>query len=244
MKNCLVKNELISIDEGRMQKTIQLGQEYMETHVPSRTSPLRLLTEQIKYLSPLLWIVQFAALLLVFSAVFQGGLNAENTRNIFFQTAPIIALLAVPEFLKDIHFNMSELERSCKNRIGTILLLRLAAVGGINLITLALLSGILAAACDSSFLQLLLSVVVSYNLTALLSLFLVSLLKLKTRIGALAVSFAACAAVITVSVKTSIVHYMNLAVLLLLFIVTFSLLAAQIAQILSNSRKGDDLAWN
>lgn len=227
-----------------MQKTIQLGQEYMRTHIPNRTSPLRLLAEQIRYLSPLLWAVQFAALLLVSAAVFQGELNTGNTQNLLFQAAPIIALLAVPEFLKDIHFSMSELERSCKNRIGVVLLLRLAAVGGINLITLAFLSGILAAACHGSFFQLLLSVVVSYNLTALLSLFLVSLLKLKTRAGALAVSFAACAAVITVSIKASVIHYLNLAVLFLLFIVTFSLLAAQIAQILSNSRKGDDLAWN
>lgn len=244
MKKYPVNNEFVTVDERRLQKTIQLGQEYMQTHVPSRTSPLRLLTEQIKYLSPLLWVVQFAALLLVSSAVFQRELNAENTRNILFQTAPVIALLAVPEFLKDIHFNMSELERSCKNRAGTVLLLRLAAVGGINLITLALLSGILASACDVSFLQLLLSVVVSYNFTVILSLFFVSLLKLKTRAGALTVSIAACAAIITVSVKTSVVQYMNFAVLLLLFMFTVLVLAAQIAQILSDSRKGENLAWN
>lgn len=223
----------------RIDTVISLGQHYMDTHTPHRTSLFYLFKEQIKYLSPLLWLFQLSAIILITAFAFSQADNSENVCNLLFQIAPLISVMAVPELIKDVLCNMSELEKSCKNSGSTILILRLIAVGLINVLAIALISGVLAGAYNLNYLVILLYAFVPYNFANIISLFLIRVIKINTRSGALAVSFISAAVLIALPVQTQIISVLNVVTLSVSFLISLIILTIQVLQVLKTYLKGE-----
>jgi len=137
--DCILDRDYVpEINENSIDIVVSIGQRYMETHTPRKTPLLSLFTEQIKYISPLLWFCQFIAIILISALIALQTDYVNNVRSVLLQVTPLISVMAVPELIKDTLYNMTELEYSCKNRGGTILIMRLVAVGLINIEVLVL----------------------------------------------------------------------------------------------------------
>jgi len=230
--------------EEQIAVAVRAGQEYMQTHIPKRNSLLRLFVEQVKYLSPLLWVVQLLAIFLVCGTVFTTQQETDRMQEALFRISPLLSVLAVPELLKDVHFQMSELEASCKNRGSTVLLLRLLAVGMGNTAALLLLAGITAGASGQGFWVLLLLAVTPYNAATVLGLFLVRVFGLKTRASTLAVSLVSFVAVTLLPGKLVVASQIPTTVLAVAWGITLALLSLQAVQLWKDTRKGAENSWN
>lgn len=226
-------------NKDHIDTVIFLGQHYMDTHTPQRTSLFYLFKEQLKYLSPSLWLFQLAAIILITAFAFSQADNSENVCNLLFQIAPLISVMVVPELIKDVLCNMSELENSCKNSGSTILILRLIAVGLINVLVIVLISGVLAGAYNLNYLVVLLYAFVPYNFANIISLFLIRVIKINTRSGALAVSFISAAVLIALPVQTQIISVLNVVTLSVSFLISLTVLTIQVLQILKKYLKGE-----
>ena len=229
-------------DENRIKQTIIIGQRYIEKNIPAKTPLLRLFSEQVKYISPPLWATQFLALVIILAFSFSIEPNLLMAQSILFQISPLAALIAVPELTKDSLYNMSELESSCKNSGSIVLLMRLIAIGGINIIILLLLACTLAATWGYSLFSLIMYVLVPYNCVNIVCLGFMQLLKIKGRNPALAVSLLSAAVIFTLP-TTMVVANISAFLMAAIFIVTTVVLAAQILM-LFRSAKGGDITWN
>ncbi len=231
-------------NESRIKQTIALGQEYMQRHIPEKTPFLSLFHEQVKYISPFLWITQFAALIIILSATMGGEPNVLTAQNMLFQLAPLSALFAVPELMKGSLYNMSELESSCKNSGSVILLMRLIAVGCINMATLLLFTGIMTGTWQQSFFSLILYAVVPYNLVNVICLALILMLKIRGSNAALTVSVLSAAIVFTLPMGVISLGDISNMTMLAAFIGTAALLYFQMVQVLKSMPAGGHIAWN
>ena len=227
-------------DVKQIEQTIAEGQDYMAWHIPEKTPVFRLFREQLKYISPLLWAAQFAALVIAALSATGSEPNLNMAQTILLGVAPLTALLAVPELIKDVLCDMSELENSCKNSGSMVLLLRLIAVGSINISVLSLLAGIFAATWNFGFFSLLLYGAVPFNCVNIISLGAIRLLKIKGRSAALAVSLLSA---VTVFMLPSAV-VLNDFILAISFAATTIILSVQIYKTLQGAEKGGHFAWN
>lgn len=240
----LFPNENIPrIDENRIEQTVLMGQDYIERNVHERTPILSLFYEQVKYISPLLWVTQFFALIIVFSLAVAGEPNLYTAQNILFQIAPLTALLAVPELIKDSLYNMTELERSCKNSGSVILLMRLIAVGCINIITLSLFVCIFAGIWDCNFFSLILYALVPYNCVNVISLGVIHLFKIKGRSAARTVSLLSAVILFVLPIAGAIAS-ISVLTMLSVFIGTTVVLTVQIIKVFRAVPTGGFIAWN
>ena len=231
-------------DDNKIQQTIRLGQNYMGRNIPQKTPLFYLFLEQIKYLSPILWATQFLALIVIVFIAANGELNLSMAQSILFQVAPLTALFAVPELVKDVLFSMSELEKSCKNSSSTILLMRLIGVGCINLFALSLFAGIFAGSLGQNFFALMLYVLVPYNCVNIINLLFIRLFRIKGRGASLAVSLLSAAVVYVIPMQISFVDIASGQVLLTLFAGTTIILIVQIIKIFKSIPLGGIVAWN
>lgn len=232
----LDRDYIPEINKDQIDAVVSTGQQYMETHTPYKTLLFTLFTEQVKYLSPLLWMCQFIAIVLI--AALQAG-HADNIRNVLLQVTPLISIMAVPELIKDILYNMIELEFSCKNRGSTILIMRLIAVGSINVLALSLISAVLAGMYRMNFTELLLYAFLSYNLSNISTLFLIQVLKIRSRNGALILSLLSAIMVISMPFQNQIVYDLSMASLFALVLVTMLVLLAQVIHLFKTYSKGE-----
>lgn len=226
-------------DKERVDAAILLGQRYMNTHTPRRTPAFYLFVEQIKYLSPSLWLFQLIAAVLISAFAVSQADGAENVYSVLFQIAPLVSVMAVPELIKDVLCNMSELERSCKNSGSVLLLLRLIAVGMLNVLVIAFMSGILAGVYRLNFFVLLLYAFVPYNCANIISLLLIRVLKINSRFGTLTVSFTSALALMILPLQTQIVYVLNTTTLLIALLGTMIILAVQVIQVFKEHPKGE-----
>lgn len=231
-------------DENKRKQTIRLGHEYMNQNIPQKTSPLYLFLEQIKYISPVLWATQFLALIVVSFIAANGELNVPMAQRILFQTAPLTALFAVPELVKDVFFRMWELEKSCKNNSSTLLLMRLIGVGCINVFLLCVFAALFAGSLGQNFFSLILFVLVPYNGVNIINLFFLSVFKIKGHGTSVAVSMLSCAILYVVSLRIDFITCAGQQILLALFAGTTVILTYQIYKIFKSISSGGTIAWN
>lgn len=231
-------------NESRIKQTVALGQNYMERNVPEKTPILSLFCEQVKYISPFLWVAQFAALIIILSMTISGEPNLLTAQSILFQLAPLAALFAVPELIKDSLYNMSELESSCKNSGSVILLMRLIVVGCINVTMLILFAGIIAGTWHQDFFSLILYAIVPYNCVNMICLAFIQILKIRGRSAALTVSVLS--AVIVFILPMGIISLSNISnmTMLAVFIGTVTLLSIQMIRVFKSMPTGGHIAWN
>ena len=234
----LFPNDSIPLpDEHRIKQAILLGQEYIEQNIPAGTPVWRLFYDQIKYLSPLLWATQFLALIAVISLALSGEPNLFSAQTALLQIAPLTAIFVVPEIIKDSLCCMTELESSCKNNGSTILLIRLIAVGFINIAALSLFVSILAGTWNYSFLSLILYAFVPYNCVSIICLGLIRLLKVKGRSAALVVALLSAITVFIIPTSVAVADF-SASVMLAAFVGTAMILTFQIIGIVRSMSVG------
>lgn len=177
--------------EYKLEETIKLGQEYMLNNWPIHTPRTTLFFTQLRYVSPLLWFSQFLVLIgaLLIAILYQADINI--LREGLFFLAPLTAFLAVPEFFRDLHHDMSELEKVCKNSSATTLVYRLIAIGSVNLSVIILATGLLALFSGYSYLSLITYALVPFNLAIILNLLFIRTFKITSRLWALSSSLLA-----------------------------------------------------
>lgn len=239
----LPRGHMPRADEGRIQQTVSMGQDYMRRHVPEKTSVGHLFFEQLKYLSPLLWATQFMALIVVFSLTVSGDPSLHTAKNILFQLAPLTALLAVPELIKDSLYDMTELESSCKNSGSVILLMRLIAVGCINVLTLSLLAWVVAGVWHYRFLSLVAYALVPYNCVNVISLGMIMLLKIRGRSATQAIALLSAGLVFALPMTQDVANISGL-VMLAILIGTTVVFIMQILKIFRWIPAGGRILWN
>ncbi|MDR0813156.1 MAG: hypothetical protein LBO63_04030 [Oscillospiraceae bacterium] len=236
--------ESIVPDENRIEQIITEGQRYMDSHVPQRTPRLVLLVQQLRYISPLLWVTQLLALVLLVINVSTRAVGVAAAREILFAAAPLISLFAVPELFKDICRDMSELENVCKNSGSRILTMRLIIVGGINISVLTLLTAVVSGSWGVSFAALILYALVPFNCLCILNLLAFRLFRIRSRSGAAALSVLSAAAVLYLPAQTGVLAKISERLWGGIFIATLLILIWQVLRILRAAKSQGVLLWN
>lgn len=180
--------------EDNREKTLELCKQYMLCHIPEKTPYIRLFSQQLRYISPLFWIWQamvFLGVIFLAVTVPKGEMFAGE---LLYYTGPLLGILAYPEMFRDLFYDMSEIENSCKNNSAALFVMRLLLVGAVNLLLLTLLAVVISTAWDDSFLR-----TVVFGLTPSLWIHLITLpllrvARIQSRIGALVLSACLTAA--------------------------------------------------
>lgn len=244
MRKTVISGPVPRPEEARIAAAVRAGQDYMRTHLPRRTPVTALFLEQARYLSPWLIGLELCVLLVSILRTEITALTAIQARQALRQLAPLSAIFAVPELTKDVQFQMCEMEQSCKNRGPTLLLLRLAAVSGLNIFALTAAAGTFAWRLRGGFLEFLFSALTPYHFAVVLCLFLARLFRIRSRAGTLTLSLAASGAVVAAAGETALVRAMTLPGLILAFCGVTALLVVEIRQLLRQDQKGDGLLWS
>lgn len=178
-----MRDHIPEIEERKIRQVIELGTEYMACHVPEKTSPLVLLSQQLRYISGPYWIIH----VLLLTAVIAGSLiipEGEVTAGaVVFHCAPILGLLTFPEVVKDAFYSMSELEAACKNSSGRIFSYRMLIVGILDILTLTLLAALSSAAWQAPLMQTVLHGLTPFLWMNAAELLTVSVWRIKSRPG-------------------------------------------------------------
>ena len=236
--------EIPAYSELKIGEVIRAGHRYMNHHIPYKTSIIRLFLNQLNYLSPMLWLVQLLAIVIVVGFCGMENKGLSEVQNILIQTAPLLAIFAVPELMKDSIYNMSEIEGSCKNKGSRTLILRLIAVGGINIIVLNILSAILAISYGYSFLSLILYSILPYNIANIITLLCINSFGLKSKQSALYISVSCFIVIMALPMWINISEIITNTILIATLIGTTLILSIQLFQLFKQTSKGELIAWN
>ena len=183
-----------AFQEDNRENTLKACRQYMQSHIPEKMPYVRLFSQQLRYISPLFWIWQiivFLGVMILAVAVPKGEMFAGE---LLYYTGPLVGILAYPEMFRDLFYDMSEIENSCKNNSATLFVMRLLIVGVMNLLLLTLLAVVTSTAWDDSFLRTVIFGMTPFLWIHLITLPLLRVTQIRSRIGALVLSACLTAA--------------------------------------------------
>ena len=120
-----------------------------------------------------------------------------------------------------------------------MLLLRLIAVGMINLAVMIIIASVLAGTYQMGFFKILLYAFIPYNCANIISLLLIRLLKIYSRFGALSVSIVSALALILVPLPIPYAYVFNETCVSIAWSITTVILAFQILLVFKKQPKGE-----
>ena len=207
---------------------VSSGQRYMDRNIPRKTSISKLFFIQMQYLSPFLWLMQFASLIFIVVVAFTAkDMSYETAASTMLLVAPLTAIFAVPEFFKDISCGLLEMEMSCKNSGASTLSIRLIIIGFINIIMLSLFSCILALSWLLRFLSIILYGIVPVNIIYILNFLFFHLFRICSRVTALSCAIITSIAAYIATSQIAAIQHLSGIVWIGIFIVTTILLVGQ-----------------
>ena len=233
------KYEVGEEHEENIKKIIDMGTYYMQNNIPKKIPKYTLILEQIKYISPILWIIQISVLLfiLLFNSI--ETMTVESLQRMLYCLSPLIALITVPEIMKDYFYDLSELESSCKNSNVVVFITRLIIVGFSNILFLTILTYIISGQMKENFFELISYSLLPFNLMNILVLLLVNMFKVKNHHTCLLCSLIS---IIVISVITPNILLMNLNYMIftIFVFITFIILSIQVFLVLKtmSSKEG------
>lgn len=189
MKQSKYMDYVPAVRPEKMDEAIGLGCRFMEQNIPDWTPRLSLMQMQLRYVSPLFWLAQLLLIVLtvmvgLVSAASSGAADHEMAGRMVFQLAPVLCLVAVPELVKDLHYDMSELENCCKNDSSIVLQMRLLIVGLTDVVTLTLLAAVLAGSLQQDFLMTVIYAMAPFVWASVANLLILRALRIRGRLGA------------------------------------------------------------
>ena len=168
-----------AVKPSEIEKTVDIGKRYISSHRPRKTPLSRIFLDQLKYLSPAIWILQLTAL--AAANYFCGQLNVNNGFRMMLAVIPIISIVNVPELVKDMLFDMSELERSTRIGSGTVMLMRLLIISITDIFVLSFAALMASGMLGKEFFQILLFTLTVYNAENAVCLGIVRLFGMRSR---------------------------------------------------------------
>lgn len=232
--------------KGNIEKTIFQGQQYMDSHIPQKTALSKLFLDQLHYISPLLWLAQFGALiLLIFAAFTAQDMSYETAGNTMLLLASLTAVFAVPEFFKDISCGVLEIEMTCKNSSASVFSIRLMIIGFVNISMITLFSTILSVGWGLRFWHVILFGLVPVNVIYILNFLLFRLFRICGRLSVLSCSVLTTFFVYGVSSGITLSVQFNVTAWSIIFVLTSVILIGQcIHEILCISKRQGVVLWN
>lgn len=209
-----------------------------------KSSLRALVLNQIKYISPLLWVTQILAVMLL--GVLSGDLRDPYpaAQRILFALTPLTTIFAVPEFIKSIVYGMSELENTCKNRAARVFYARLILIGGTNIALIVLMAAMLSSRYSLPFCDMFLYGLIPFNAANLLNFLTFDLMKTRSSFSSIAMSIGS-AMLINVLTYFAPFDGINMVAWGVVFVGTTALTLAEMNRFLrSLTDKEDSLQWN
>lgn len=231
-------------EESNISMIILLGQKMMNHRVRSKTPFRLLLKNQARYISPYLWGTQIIAIIV--TILFSTNLAEPHLeiQKVLFSITPILAFFAVPELLKSVIYNMSELENTCKNSVSKILAARLYIIGSINLVAITTIIAFVSIRYRIPFTQTIYYGFVPFNIVNGINLIVLHFAKVRSFTVASGISL--CLVVLmNLITKLSFFVAMSQTVWLVLFIVSIAFLLAELYNFIhSTKNKEVFIQWN
>ena len=169
------------VRQEKVEEVIISGGLFMEQNVPAGSNVWVLMTKQLRYLSPSLWGCQLLLLCAAIAAALITSMDCSDAGYMIFTMAPVAGFLTVPEMLKDLQYNMSELESVCRYEGPLVLVIRLISAGLINVLCLTMISAAMWEAFGVSFLKTVIYGLVPYVWVNVINLFMIMLLRIRSR---------------------------------------------------------------
>lgn len=232
--------------EADIVKTISCGQQYMNTHIPQKTSVLRLFYDQIRYISPLLWLVQFGALvLLIITAISAHDMGYSTAQNTMLLLTSLTAIFAVPEFFKDVSCGVLEMELTCKNSSASIFSIRLIIIGFMNITMITLFSLILSFGWELRFWSVIRCGLLPVNIIYIINFIFFRIFKLYGRLPVLSCSILTGIFVYVASTKIAVISHLSEGAWGAIVVLTSVILIGQcINEALCISKRQGVILWN
>lgn len=133
----LAKNKVPDIDRKIRQETLDRlcrAAEGMDMLSPAPF--FKRLIRQAGFISPAVWAVQ-AAVILIFAAVMVQNFDMVSSAIILSVTAPAMGLLLVVDVMRSYGSNMWEMETACRYDLRQVTAMRMCIIGGADLLVLA-----------------------------------------------------------------------------------------------------------
>lgn len=176
VKKILDKYTLPQAKEETIQQTIRLGKEILPENPVHELGWARKLINQFRYISLTLWLTELLALGLAVYIISQVNIDSDIT-TVLSSLSFIIALIGVlgfPELCKSFSYQMWELEHSCKYNLKQIVALKLFIIGTLDLLILITVSVLMSVQTNLPLWQLALYIFVPFNLTCIISFYIIS----------------------------------------------------------------------
>lgn len=170
-----------AVRQEKVEEVITAGSLFMDKNVPDVNNVWVLMAKQLRYLSPSLWGCQLLLLCAAIAAALITSMDCSDAGYMIFTMAPVAGFLTVPEMLKDLQYNMSELESVCRYDGAKVLVLRFISAGLINVLCLTMISAVMWEAFGVSFLKTVIYGLVPYVWVNVINLFLIMLLRIRSR---------------------------------------------------------------
>lgn len=230
--------------ERDIAKTILLGQKTMDRMVPSKTAFTVLLRDQLKYISPYLWLTQLIAIIMTMMLSINLIDPYLEIQRILFTLTPVLAFFAVPELMKSIVCGMSELENTCKNSTTKIFVARLFIIGSVSLVALSLMITFLSVQYRVPFTQVVLYGLVPFNIVNGIHLLVFHFLKVRSSAASISISLC-LVALMKMLTELSFFIVITETVWIILFIITTTLFLVELYYIMKDiTNREVFVQWN
>ena len=250
MKNNDSLNKILSLytvspaRKRDISRTVLSGQNELNRLRRSKTPLIRLILEQLKYISPLLWAAQLLAILLL--AMLSVNLKNPDleVRQILFALTPLLAFFAAPELIKSVIYDMSELENVCKNSASKVLMARLIVIGCASLVAITIVTGIASVRYGMPLTRVILYGLVPFNVVNGLNLLIFDLFKVRSSFIAMAVSLCSVVMMNIIAELSFFAVISGIAWSVLFWSTALLLLAALCRFMRTQTEREEYLQWN
>ena len=230
--------------ENDIAQTVLMGQNELNKLTRNKTPFMDLFAQQLKYISPLLWVTQLLAILLMVVLSVNLKEPYSEVPEIIFTITPLLAFFAAPELIKSVIFDMSELEKVCKNSAPKILMARLMVISCINLAAITITTSIVSARYGMPFTQIILYGLVPFNIVNGLNLLIFDLFKVRSSFIAKAVSLCSVVIMKIISELSFFTAINDIAWIILFWISALLLLTELFRFMRIQIEKEEYLQWN
>jgi len=234
-------------DQANINRTIFVGQQYIDSNKFEQTSFQTIFLSQIKYIPTLFWIAQGIILLLAFMIILYAGHHSLNIRlplNVFAVAIPAITLFGISEFSKSFRYGMWELEQSSRSTLQKLMSGRMLIVGLTDLFILTILLAVTGCYYEN-ILEILLYAIVPFNISCACYLFLFAIAKGgETNYLLVSCTVVLIAAFIKLANNDMLFVTSVIWIWGVMFILSCIMLAMTIKKFFKNKRLEGELLWN
>lgn len=243
------RSQIPQIPDSVIDETVNLAKtEFERTPIQYKMPFRELLMGQIKYISPYLWIVQAALLLIVLISLLlsPNGIDDRQTIiTILSVASPIIALVAIPELAKSFSYNMWELESTSKFNLQKLIAIRLMIIGMIDLLIITIIVITTCTFYEVSFVNVVLYILVPFSLANSIYLFLLRKFQGKSVVFSCLIAGLIFAIALGFLLTFNVLYTLTTTFIwIILFTVSVCTLAHETIKLLKSTQSGGALLWN